>query len=257
MTTPQALASSPKTFLERDDWMRAILASDLTHHVLVRVGITIALHLNVDTGQCNPSYPTLARESGVSERSIYRLVAALEHAGWRMAGEQRNRSNPSRGCASHTPLEGREREIALSRDHDPSSAPGGRLDGAPGAEGLPRDATPSVGRDQETNQDWRTLRDMWRRPWPITPKVLAINRAAFDKACATTDPGTIIDGARPWVAAFADAPRYLPALSGWLADRGWEKPPPQKRKRAPANRSHSRGKGEKADLTRTMMQHEV
>jgi len=73
--------ANPSTFKERDDWMRAVLASDLPDAV-VRVAMTMALHLRVKTGQCNPSYPTLARESHVGERSAYRLVAMLEHTGW-------------------------------------------------------------------------------------------------------------------------------------------------------------------------------
>jgi hypothetical protein len=81
MSTPQALASSPKTFLERDNWMRAILASDLPH-VAVRVAMAIGFHLNVSTGQCNPSYAALSATSHVSERSLYRLVPLLERTGW-------------------------------------------------------------------------------------------------------------------------------------------------------------------------------
>jgi hypothetical protein len=81
VTTAQQLTQSPKTFRERDDWMRAVLAADLPD-ACVRVAITIALHLRVTTGQCNPSYPTLAAESHVSERSTYRLVDLLEHRGW-------------------------------------------------------------------------------------------------------------------------------------------------------------------------------
>jgi hypothetical protein len=81
MTTTRALANSPKTFLDRDNWMRAVLAADLPDNAKA-VALTIALHLRVKTGACNPSYPTLAAESHVGERSTYRLVALLESAGW-------------------------------------------------------------------------------------------------------------------------------------------------------------------------------
>jgi hypothetical protein len=40
--------------------MRAILAADLPDNAKA-VALTIALHLRVKTGACNPSYPTLAR----------------------------------------------------------------------------------------------------------------------------------------------------------------------------------------------------
>ena len=81
MANPDTLAKSPKTFLDRDNWMRAILASDLPDNAKA-VALAIALHLRVKTGKCNPSYPTLAAESHVGERSTYRLVSLLESAGW-------------------------------------------------------------------------------------------------------------------------------------------------------------------------------
>jgi hypothetical protein len=61
--------------------MRAIIASDLPH-AAVRLAVRIALHLHVDTGRCYPTHATLARETGIGERSIYRLVAFLDQAGW-------------------------------------------------------------------------------------------------------------------------------------------------------------------------------
>jgi hypothetical protein len=76
-----ALAASPKTFLDRDNWMRALLASTLDH-AAVRVGCRLALHFNVDTGRIDPSFATLEHETRIPERSIYRLVAVLEHNGW-------------------------------------------------------------------------------------------------------------------------------------------------------------------------------
>jgi hypothetical protein len=81
MTSAAALANSPKTFLDRDNWMRALLASTLDH-AAVRVGCRLALHFNVDNGPINPSFATLEHETHLPERSIYRLVSVLEHKGW-------------------------------------------------------------------------------------------------------------------------------------------------------------------------------
>ncbi|MET4034945.1 MULTISPECIES: helix-turn-helix domain-containing protein [unclassified Bradyrhizobium] len=85
--------TQPTTFLERDNWLRAVLASDLPH-VAVRVGAAVALHLHVKTGRCDPSFAGIATDTGMSERSIYRLVALLEHRGWlttqRTGGRFRN-----------------------------------------------------------------------------------------------------------------------------------------------------------------------
>jgi hypothetical protein len=63
MSAPETLAASPKTFLDRGNWMRAVLAADLPD-AAVRVALTI---LRVTTGRCGPSYVTLAAESHVSE----------------------------------------------------------------------------------------------------------------------------------------------------------------------------------------------
>jgi hypothetical protein len=106
---------------------------------------------------------------------------------------------------------------------------------------------------------WRTLRELWQRGWAgdDTPKVQAMGRQAFAKACESADAAEIIDAARTWIAA-ADAPRFLPALTTWLAGRGWEQPPPIKRKiknRRAAKFDHGRDRlprsnGNKVDCTR-------
>jgi hypothetical protein len=96
-----------------------------------------------------------------------------------------------------------------------------------------------VGREE---QNWRELRALWDRGWASddTPKAQAIARQAFAKACREIDdPADIIEAAKTYVAA-ADAPRFLPALPQWLAARGWETPPPTKRR---ANGSAKRGNG--------------
>jgi hypothetical protein len=75
------MSSAPKSFQERDEWMWALLASDLPH-AAVRVGMAIARHLRCNTGRCDPSCAALATDSHVSERWVYQAVALLEHAGW-------------------------------------------------------------------------------------------------------------------------------------------------------------------------------
>jgi hypothetical protein len=76
----QALAN-PKTFKERDAWTRAVLASNLSNGVM-RLAVRLALHLNVETGRCDPGYDALSSELRLSRRSIIRDVAVLEQAGW-------------------------------------------------------------------------------------------------------------------------------------------------------------------------------
>jgi hypothetical protein len=93
----------------------------------------------------------------------------------------------------------------------------------------------------ERERAWHALREVWRRGWASddTAKAVAIAKIAFAKACACADPDEILTAAKAHVAA-ADAPRFLPPLSAWLAARGWEQPPPQKRSR---RRGQQRGYG--------------
>jgi hypothetical protein len=102
------LAANPKTFLERDDWMRAMNASGLPPAVRI-LAIGIALHVNVKTGQCDPGHACLCKETGISERSINRFFGWLERTGWlaiTRRGRGKNNSyvllRPAKAMADHT-----------------------------------------------------------------------------------------------------------------------------------------------------------
>jgi hypothetical protein len=73
--------SQPTTFLERDNWMRAVNASGEPRAARC-LAFAIALHLNVKTGRCNPGHETLSTDAGISMRSTERFVALLERDGW-------------------------------------------------------------------------------------------------------------------------------------------------------------------------------
>lgn len=76
-------APDATTFKHREDWMKAILAST-EHHTVQRVALRLALYLNIKTGRCDPSYPTLVRDLGgrISERTVIRVIATLEAHSW-------------------------------------------------------------------------------------------------------------------------------------------------------------------------------
>jgi len=84
------------------------------------------------------------------------------------------------------------------------------------------------------------LRKVWVRPWPDHDDREALR--SYVMALHDVEPDVILDAARNWVEA-ADNPRFLPKLSKWLADRAWERDPPQKRGKGPGYR-----KGRKPDL---------
>jgi hypothetical protein len=80
-------AKNPKTFLERDDWVRAVVAANLPH-ATARIAVAIGMHLRVESGRCNPRYKTVSGASHVSERSVFRHVELLVRTGW-LALEQK------------------------------------------------------------------------------------------------------------------------------------------------------------------------
>jgi hypothetical protein len=149
----------------------------------------------------------------------------------------------SPGAPTEPPGEG-ERDDALARIN---SSPGGdpAADAAPRRADSPAAAPPSrrespIERSRSVAREERfgELREIWRRPWPDDD---AADLRAFEAACREVTPDEIIEAAAAWVAA-ADAPRFLPPLSKWLANRGWEKPPPMK-----ARRSHGNGRRHNGD----------
>ena len=76
-TTP----ANPQTFLDRDNWMRALLASSAPC-VAVRLGVAIAFHLNVKSGRCDPSHLALKKAAHMPLRSIGRWLGWLVRNGW-------------------------------------------------------------------------------------------------------------------------------------------------------------------------------
>jgi hypothetical protein len=104
------------------------------------------------------------------------------------------------------------------------------------------------------NAAWRALVELWSvRPWPMTPRELAIARALFVKAIADGTPAdAILAGAGAWVAGVND-PWFLKALPQWLAARCWEHAPPAKRTRQQAGgQRRANQRREKTDLASMM-----
>jgi hypothetical protein len=96
-----------------------------------------------------------------------------------------------------------------------------------------------MGADAES----RELRAVWVRPWPDNDD--AEVRREFARAIAEgADPREVIAAAAEWVRC-ADAPRFLPKLSKWLADRAFEKEPPQRRTRAATGERKAGGRSGK------------
>jgi hypothetical protein len=241
-------AVQPGTFPERDDWLRAVLRSGL-QHAAVRVALRIGLYLNVVNGQCNPAVKTIAKDSGVSERSVYREIAALQRSGWLgiQSGGGRNRSN-SYVLKYPDTLTGFEHQNPVTSDKTTLSsmtkntatkvadkkqltakrtvvadtnvsATGERESGSRSLTVSPGAPAPDGG----ARETIETLLTIWRRPY-------GENRAAAWQAFVeiyTPEIGDeLIASARRWVAA--RPPDILQPLEKWLRNGAWKNQPPSR-----------------------------
>jgi hypothetical protein len=131
---------NPKTFRERDDWMRAVNASGLPPAVRI-LAIGIALHVNIRTGQCDPGHACLTKETGIPERSLNRFFGCLERAGW-LAVTRRGRGKNN----SYVLL----RPANVLADHAAGDDPPNR---APKTRQTVHDDPPHGGRHRTANQN--------------------------------------------------------------------------------------------------------
>jgi hypothetical protein len=148
----------------------------------------------------------------------------------------------SPGSPSETPGK-EEGEPDANASEDP---PGG---GVPPADAGPPRQEPAAKESERSaagqqQESFGELRAIWQRGWPAddAPEAVAAAGQAFAQACSEdVAPEDIIEAARAHIAA-ADAPRFLPPLEKWLASRGWEKPPPKKRRAANGHRGNGNAK---------------
>jgi hypothetical protein len=255
MSTPDALARSPKTFAERDAWMRAVLASDLPD-AAVRVAIRIALHLRVSTGRCDPSYTTLATESHVAERSVYRLVALLEQKGWlsiqRTRGRHSNQYvllNPANPMAGLNPAiaetglnaanpDSRDNPTVPNRASNPANmvADKKRRTTKRTTKGKESDSRPCVvsrGFKNDTkgkNTSAPNLAEAFERFWRAYPRKVgrAAAQTAFEHVVERgAEAEVLIEAAARFAVIRAGEPeKYTPYASRWLREQRWEDAPP-------------------------------
>jgi hypothetical protein len=84
-----------KTFRDRDDWLRLLLAADELCPGAKVVGARVALHRNVETGQCNPTIGKLVLGTSMSESTVRRMIDELEVKGWIRVHRTRGRHSNS------------------------------------------------------------------------------------------------------------------------------------------------------------------
>jgi len=118
--------------------------------------------------------------------------------------------------------------------------------GPPRQEDSPTESSRSLAReDRWGDEKFAELRALWNRGHASddTEEAVGLARRAFARACEHGDVDDIIAGAKTWVAAFeaGDGVRFLPQLPVWLSTRGWEKPPPKKRRASGNGKARSNG----------------
>jgi len=243
-------------------WLAEIKTDRRMRPATFLVAYEIGQHFNAKYGgEAWPGYQTIADATGVSKRTVIRMVRLLVAGGylkvergsagrgqsnryWMTApkgapahlfgAREKGASEARKGAPGHLnylePSSGapkgapnRERESAL-RASDPPMGARAVEGGAPNEEGK-QNATRHLPMKVDR---FAELRAAWPRPWIDNDEEEA--RSAFARACEEgAEPDEIIAGARTWGAA-VDA-RYLPKLTAWLIGRGWTKPPPPKRAR--------------------------
>jgi len=257
---------NPATFLERDNWMRALLAARLLPHATARVALAIAMHLHVESGRCDPRYKTVSKASGVSERSVFRHVELLVRAGWIALDRKTGFSNqhflltPANSMAEVTPANSMADLPLPNREGDPCQNEGGPLPigwqtksgKAKRTEKGEKDSLPPVAArgvkkarkrlaaearikaEAEPNRNAETA-DAFPRFWAVYPNHQneKLARKAFARAEINTDPEIIIAGAQRY--ALAEQLRLSrPKQTGqhtahahnWLDGERWNDPPP-------------------------------
>jgi len=258
MSSPRA--SQPKTFAERDRWLRAVIASDLPH-VAARVAVRIALHLRVDTGQCNPSHKALADGARVSERSVYRWIDLLESAGWieierasglanqyvlrttatSMAGvttatsmaevdspttaTSGNRPLPKRGGTTANRLAVKERKSEERKSEGKSQTPAAENFAAPEA----KEKDPGGVKGKRRKQSRAADAESFEQFWAAYPRKVAKEaaRRAFAKAIeAGASHAALMAGVERYRAERAGQdPKYTKHPATWLNAGCWQDEP--------------------------------
>ena len=96
------------TFKDRDRWLELLFAADDLSPGAKVVGGRIALHHNVETGQCNPAIGRLVLGTGISDSGVRRAIREMEIGGWLRVDRTLGRHSNSYEISGANPV--RERE---------------------------------------------------------------------------------------------------------------------------------------------------
>lgn len=85
---------TPTQFLQkRDAWIRLLVGDLEMSHATVRVGIHLVMRMTATNRVAWPATKTIAKETGVSVRTVLRAIDDLEAEGYLYAARKRNVGN--------------------------------------------------------------------------------------------------------------------------------------------------------------------
>jgi DNA-binding MarR family transcriptional regulator len=240
------MSSNPTTWRGRDDLIKAVLASKLSDKA-VRVLVRLAMFANVNGGQLNPSCKTLAAASGVSERSVYRILEQLERLGWievsRTAGRENSyvlgRLTTARAMAVPAGSDTTARAVAVPPLPNSETTTANRWQckskrTARKKKGGKPPFPPTRGKAPRNPSLERAAAESFDEFWQAYPRQK--NKGSARKAFTTAvrggaAPAVLIAAARRYAHERADAerdgddPRFTKYPANWLREECWEDEP--------------------------------
>lgn len=230
-------------------WRSAVCDSDLPPTAR-HVALTLSLHMNERGGSCFPSREELARETGLSVRTVDKAIRTLEDAGWlhvERPARQRGRGHPNRYTARVPGEEGRttfalptQKGESGARKGEPRSPEDVKEDVRYTPPESPSDSLPPHGEAAGGTASSRPMGDAFAEFWRVYPRRVGKRaaRAAFERAARRASVDVILEGARRFAAdPNLPEPRFVPHPATWLNQDRWEDDPLPPR----ADRERSRG----------------
>lgn len=88
------MTETPAQFLQkRDAWIRLLVGDPDMSHATVRVGLHVVMRMTAKNRSAWPATKTIAKETGVSVRTVLRAIDQLEAEGYLHADRKRNVGN--------------------------------------------------------------------------------------------------------------------------------------------------------------------
>ena len=223
-------------------WRSAICESELPptdRHV----ALTLSLHMNERGGSCFPAQATVARETGLNDQTIKKVLRRLTDSGWL------NRSMTRRGEGRGTRVEYVATIPSTGIENTGAQTTTGRDETRPPVATTPVSNSPvSTSEEEEPPIAPQALslvlaneaeqHDPFDDFWSLYPRKVDKQKARTQYALALrkAPAETIFAGLRRWLAYWdiRNEPGFIKHPDSWLRNERWESEPPP----TPVRRGH-------------------